>query len=111
MMLPRARGGPSLSFPLAETVARAALMALGAASVACEMVAKAEGGGRAASERVRASNEERTPETRKKAPITPALVAASQRLLGGHHEAPIGSEFPIVVEGKAYLARIEEHEN
>lgn len=53
----------------------------------------------------------RTPETRKKAAIAPALVAASERLLAEHHDAPIGSEFPIVVEGKPYVARIEEHEN
>jgi hypothetical protein len=52
-----------------------------------------------------------TPETRRKAPVTPAIVAASERLLAEHGDAPIGSEFPLTVGGKRYIGRIEEHEN
>lgn len=100
-----------MRFALAEIAARAALLAMAWSSTACEMVAKAGTNGRAAGEAAGPSKTGRAPETRKKAPITPALVAASERLLAEHHDAPIGSEFPIVVEGKAYVARIEEHEN
>ena len=96
---------------LAEVAAAAALVALGFCLTACEMTAKAAGSGRTAGEATGASTEEGTPETRKKAPITPALVEASRRLLAEQHDAPVGSEFPMVVEGKPYLARIEEHDN
>lgn len=50
-------------------------------------------------------------EVRKKAAVTPALIAASERLLQQHADAPIGSEFPLTVEGKRLVARIEEHDN
>jgi hypothetical protein len=62
----------------------------------CDMAAAADNGAR---------------QTRKKAPVTPAIVAASQQVLAEHADAPIGSEFPIEVEGKAYVARLEEHDN
>jgi hypothetical protein len=52
-----------------------------------------------------------SPETRRKAPVTLEIIAASKRLLEERAGAPIGSEFPLDVAGKRYLARIEEHDN
>lgn len=49
--------------------------------------------------------------TRKKAPVTPAIAAASEKLLKEHGDSPIGAEHTLKVEGKRYVARIEEHEN
>lgn len=52
-----------------------------------------------------------TPETRKKAKPSPPVIAAGQKVLAEHADAPIGSEFRIEIEGKPFLARIEEHDN
>lgn len=52
-----------------------------------------------------------TRETREKAEPTAELSAASKKLLVEHADAPIGSEFPLSVGGKRYVARIEEHDN
>jgi hypothetical protein len=48
---------------------------------------------------------------RRKAPVTPEIIAASQAILNEHADAPLGSEFPIQIEGKKYVARIEAHDN
>lgn len=51
------------------------------------------------------------PETRQKAQPTPELIAASEKLLAEHGDAPIGSEFRLTVGGERFVARIEEHDN
>lgn len=43
--------------------------------------------------------------------MTPAIIAASEKLLNEHGDAPIGSEHTLTADGKRYIARIEEHEN
>jgi hypothetical protein len=48
---------------------------------------------------------------RKKAVPSAAIVAKAEDVLKAHGDAPIGAEFPVTVDGKAYTARIEEHEN
>jgi hypothetical protein len=97
----------------AQTVTRSALLVLGLALAGCDTAARAATS-RSSEHRRAASGADANnaaPETRKKAPVTPAIIAASQRLLEKHANAPIGSEFTIVVEGKPHLARIEEHDN
>jgi hypothetical protein len=71
----------------------------------CEMRAHA------ADNSASASAQPKPPEMRRKAPITPQIIAAGQAILIEHADAPLGSEFPVQVEGKKYVARIEQHDN
>lgn len=43
------------------------------------------------------------------ADVTPALTAEAKRLLALHHTEPYGSEYPFALDGRRYLARLEEH--
>lgn len=97
----------------AETMARGALVLMGVSMAACDTAAGATPLARrgvADADRARDAAVQ-PPETRKKAPITPAIIAASKKVLEKHHHAALGTEVPIVVEGRAYVARIEEHDN
>lgn len=79
----------------------------GALAIGCDVKAHAAGKSAVPS----ASPRSKSPEMRKKAPVTPQIIAASQEILVEHADAPLGSEFPIRVDGKRYVARIEEHDN
>ena len=41
--------------------------------------------------------------------LTPALKRRAEAILEQHADRPIGTEVPFRVEGKPYVARIEEH--
>jgi hypothetical protein len=41
--------------------------------------------------------------------LTPALMRTAERVLEEHNERPIGTEIPLRIGGKQYVARIEEH--
>jgi peptidoglycan hydrolase-like protein with peptidoglycan-binding domain len=43
------------------------------------------------------------------AEVTPALAAEAKRLLALHHAEPYCSEYPFEVDGRRYLARLEQH--
>jgi hypothetical protein len=47
----------------------------------------------------------------RKAEVTPELAAKSEQILRQHHNAPIGRQIPFRLNGRRYIARIEEHEN
>lgn len=47
----------------------------------------------------------------KKAEVTPALEKKAQELLAEHEDAPYGAEYEFSLEGRRYVARIEEHDN
>jgi hypothetical protein len=85
-------------------------------TLGCLGLAGCEGGRAEAASAVTASHTRATAttrgfETRQKAKPTPELIAASEKLLAEHADAPIGSEFPLSVGGERYVARIEEHDN
>lgn len=89
----------------ARALVAAATGIVSALVVGCEMHAHA------ADESAKLSPAHRAPETRKKAPVNPRIIAASQAILLEHADAPLGSEFPVQVDGKNYIARIEQHDN
>jgi hypothetical protein len=43
------------------------------------------------------------------AEVTAVLASEAKRLLALHHAAPYGSEYPFEVDGRRYLARLEQH--
>jgi peptidoglycan LD-endopeptidase CwlK len=43
------------------------------------------------------------------AEVAPAITAAAKRILKEHHRDPFGTEIPFEADGRAYVARIEEH--
>ena len=47
----------------------------------------------------------------RKAEVTPEIVAKSEQILRKHHDAKLGQEIPFRLNGRRYIARIEEHEN
>ena len=49
-----------------------------------------------------------SPETRKKAKVTPEIIAAGEKLLAERADAPLGSEFPMSVGGRRYTGRIDD---
>ncbi|HKO46312.1 MAG TPA: hypothetical protein VJV79_01230 [Polyangiaceae bacterium] len=73
--------------------------------VGCSRTAEAEG---------RAANEPK-PEANKgptqKAEVTPALAQKAEGILRANEGAAIGAEIPFTLEGRRYVARIEEHDN
>ena len=100
-----------MAIDYSETLAGSALLVMGLASTGCETAARVAGTDGSPASKPQRSEATETITARKKADVTPAIIAASQKILSQHADAPIGSEFPIVVEGRAYVARIEEHDN
>jgi len=45
------------------------------------------------------------------AKLTPELIEHSERILSEHADAPVGTNVPLRVNGRRYLARIELHED
>ncbi len=45
------------------------------------------------------------------ATLTPGLIAKSEDLLRKHGHAPLGTEYRFQLDGRRYVARIEEHDN
>lgn len=54
---------------------------------------------------------QRVTETSEKAEVTPELAERAQRILEEHAEDPVGTEVPFSLNGRAYVARIEMHDN
>ena len=49
--------------------------------------------------------------TRMPAETTPEIIAKATELLWANDSAKIGTEFPFVMNGKRYVARMEMHDN
>lgn len=49
--------------------------------------------------------------TARKADPTPEVIARAESILREHPDAAIGTEFPFQLNGKRYVARVEEHDN
>jgi hypothetical protein len=45
------------------------------------------------------------------ASATPPIVAKADEILRAHPSAELGSEFPFEIDGRKYVARVEEHDN
>ena len=45
------------------------------------------------------------------AKLTPDLIEKSEQILKQHGDAPVGTDFPLRMNGRRYLARIEVHED
>jgi hypothetical protein len=97
---------------------RESVVVLVSTALGCVGLPGCEGGRAEAASALKAPNHHGTkrahagsPETRQKAEPAEELITASKKLLAEHADAPIGSEFPISVGGKRYVARIEAHDN
>jgi hypothetical protein len=66
----------------------------------CSREAEANAGGKAAPGQLE-----------RKAEVTPALAQKAEELLKENADAAIGSRIPFSLDGRRYIARIEEHEN
>jgi len=49
--------------------------------------------------------------TSRKAEPTPEIIAKAEALLKEHPDASVGTELPFRLKGKAYVGRVEQHEN
>ena len=58
-----------------------------------------------------AKNAGEVSETDRKAEVTPEIAEHAQKILEQHAGAPIGTEIPLTLGGKRYIARIEKHED
>lgn len=47
----------------------------------------------------------------KKAEVTPELAEKAREILEAETDAPLGKTIPFTLNGKDYIARIEEHDN
>ncbi len=45
------------------------------------------------------------------ASATPPIIAKADEILRTHPSAALGSEFPFEIDGRKYIARVEEHDN
>jgi hypothetical protein len=75
------------------------------ASVGCSRSSEAEG--RSAHEPTGAVSSP----TQQKAEVTPELTRRAEQILKENEGAAIGAEIPFSMNGRRYVARIEEHEN
>jgi hypothetical protein len=41
--------------------------------------------------------------------LTPAIIDVAQEILEQHHDQPLGYEVPFELEGRRYVARLEQH--
>jgi hypothetical protein len=71
----------------------------------CSRSAEAEG--KSANEQPRQVNSP----TQRKAEITPELTRKAEQILRDNEGAAVGTEIPFSLNGRRYLARIEEHDN
>jgi hypothetical protein len=51
------------------------------------------------------------PQPRTFASATPPIIAKADEILKAHPSAEFGSEFPFEIDGRKYIARVEEHDN
>jgi hypothetical protein len=50
-------------------------------------------------------------ETDRKAETTPEIIAEAEKILERNADEPVGTEIPFTLNGRRYVARIEQHES